>query len=128
MIGILPDDEVGDEIEAGEAADQWCCRCGGENGRLIQIVFEANFDALDDLTNATSGLVVEEFGDFVADDFVSLGVGFVFGWEVGLFFGFKTVEPFDSTAVLSLGLFSFCVVGFLLRGGCFVVGRGFVLF
>lgn len=126
VVGVFSDDEVGDEVEAGKSTYQWSCRCGSEDGRLVPIVFEANFDAFDDLANATGRHVVEELGDFLPDDFVGFGVGLVFGWKVGLLFSLKCVEAFDAAVVFSFGLFSFCVVG-LLRFGCFV-GGGFVLF
>ena len=128
MVGVFSDDEVGNEVEAGEAAYEWSCGCGGEDRRLVGGIFKANFDAFDELANATSGYVVEEFGDFVTDDVVGVGVGFVFGRKESLFLGLESVEAFDATVVFSFGLFSFCGVGLLLRGGCFVVGGGLGLF
>ena len=86
VVGVFSDDEVGDEIETGEAAKEWGGRCGGENGCLLWFVFEANFSPLDDLTNATGGLVVEQLGDLVPNHFVALGVGFVFGGKFSAFF------------------------------------------
>lgn len=126
VVGVFSDDEVGDEVEAGKSTYQWSCGCGGQDRRLTLIAFEANFDTFDDLANATGWHVVKEFGDFLPDDFVGFGVGFVFDWKEGLFFGLECVESFDAAVVFSLGPFSFCVVG-LLRFGCFV-GGGLRLF
>jgi len=128
MIGVFANDEVGDEIEAGESTYERARRCRSENGGLGGFVFTTDFDTLDDLANAAGWLVVEEFGDFVPNDFVAIGVGFVLGWELDTLFGLQGVESFDAAVVFSLGLFSFSGVGLLLRCGGFVVGGGFGLF
>ena len=86
VVGVFANDEVGDEVEGGEPSKKWGGRCGGEDGCLVWFVFATNFDALDNLANAASGLVVEEFGDFVSDDFVVSRVGFVFGRIFGALF------------------------------------------
>ena len=93
-----------------------------------RFVFTADFDTLDNLANAAGWLIIEEFGDFVPNDFVIIGVGFVLDWELDTFFGLQGVESFDTAVVFSLGLFSFSGVGLLLRCGGFVVGGGFGLF
>ena len=53
---------------------------------MLWFVFEANFDTFDDLTNATSGLVVKQLGDLVPNHFVALGIGFVFDGKFDAFF------------------------------------------
>ena len=92
---------------------------------MIGVVSTANFDALDHFTNAASGLVVEEFGHFLANDFIAARVGFVFDRKFDVFFDFQCVETFDAAMVFRFGLFSFYGVGLLLRCGGFVVGGGF---
>ena len=128
MIGVFANDEVGDEAEAGESAYERSRRSRSENGGLGRFVFTADFDTLDNLANAAGWLIIEEFGDFVPNDFVIIGVGFVLDWELDTFFGLQGVESFDTAVVFSLGLFSFSGVGLLLRCGGFVVGGGFGLF
>ena len=124
VVGVFANDEVGDEVEGGEPSKEWGGSCGGEDGCLVWFASVADFGTFDNLSNAVGGLVVEEFGNFVSDDFVVSWVGFVFRRIFGALFDRQAVEAFDSAVVFSLGLFSFCGGG-LLRCGWFAVGGGF---
>ena len=86
VVGVFPNDEVGDEVEGGESSKERGGRCGSKDGCLVWFVFATDFETLDNLANAAGGLVVEEFGDFVSDDFVVSRVGFVFGRIFGALF------------------------------------------
>ena len=86
VVGVFANDEVGDEVETGKPSKEWGCRCRGKDGRLVGVVFAANFNAFDHSANAAGGLIVEEFGDFVPNHFVALGVGFVFDGKFDAFF------------------------------------------
>jgi len=96
----------------------------GDEWGLTSVVFPAKLWADGALFDEASWDVVEEFGDFLSNEFKLIFVGFVPLGKDGLFGDFKLIPAFEAAVVLTLGLFG-CGIFFVCpRRFWVVVSRG----
>lgn len=125
VIGKFGNDELRGEAEGGNASGEWAGGRGSDERSLVTVVFAAEFWADEAPLDQTRRLVVEKFGDFMADEFELIFVLLVSLWVEGLFDDFELVPAFEAAVIFTLRLFydGLCFVcplqffGLVSRGG-----------
>ena len=112
---------MGGEAEGGHASGERAGGCGGNQWSLVTIVFTAELRSNEASLDQAGGFVVEEFGDFLANEFELVLVLLVAFGEESFFDNFELLPTFEAAVVFTLGLFALLVFGF-----CFVCPLRFV--
>ena len=103
VVRVLGDDKFGTQAEGGQAALERAGGSGGDQRRLVAIIFKTKFGANGDQFDEPPGLVVELFGTLLTDEFKLVLVGFVVVGVDGLFDDFELIQAFETAVVLTFG-------------------------
>jgi len=106
VVGVFRDDEFGGEAKGGDASGERTGGCGGDEGRKGPVVLVTEFWPDSAPFDETGGNVVEEFGDFLTNEFELVFLFFVAFGEEDFFDDFESVPAFEADVVFTLGRFS----------------------
>lgn len=108
VVGVFGDDELDGEGKGGHSADKRAEWRGGNERWFVSIVSTAKFGANVTSLEQTGRFVVEQFSDFLTDEFKAVFLLLVAFGQDGFFDDFELIPAFEAAVVFSLGLLGLC--------------------